>query len=249
MLQILDTYFGCSVDVEFTADVVPGHPQPDFRIHLLQCRPQALEKAPQMVAIPTTVAQSDVLFTADRLVPQGRVQRIRHVVFVDPRAYARIPDETTRLQIARVVGRLNQTLKEKSFILVGPGRWGSSSPELGVKVTYADIYDTAMLVELGLADAEGAAPEVSYGTHFFQDLIEANIYPLAVYPDQQGIAFAWDFFCNAPNHLAALVPEMAGYAEYVRVIDVAEASGGKLLEVIMDGEKSEAMGYLRHYQD
>lgn len=247
MLQVLDTYFGCSVDVEFTVDIVPGHPQPDFRIHLLQCRPQALEKDPQTVKMPTTVAQSDVVFTADRLVPQGRVQRIRYAVFVDPRAYARIPDETTRLQIARVVGRLNQALEEKSFILVGPGRWGSSSPELGVKVTYADIYDTAMLVELGLAEADGAAPEVSYGTHFFQDLIEANIYPLAVYPDQGDVIFAWDFFLNAPNHLVEVVPEAAGYAEYVRLIDVAEASGGKLLEVIMDSEQGKAMGYLRDY--
>ncbi len=247
MLQVLATYFGCSVDVEFTADILPGQPHPDFCIHLLQCRPQALEKTEQTVKIPTTVAQSDVLFTADRLVPQGRVQRIRYVIFVDPRAYARIPDETTRLQIARIVGKLNQALEEKSFILVGPGRWGSNSPELGVKVTYADIYHTAMLVELGLAEGNGAGPEVSYGTHFFQDLVEARIYPLAVYPGQQGVVFAWDFFCDAPNHLADLAPEAARYADYVRVIDVPEASGGKFLEVIMDGERSQAMGYLRGY--
>ncbi|MFN2225053.1 MAG: PEP/pyruvate-binding domain-containing protein, partial [Anaerolineae bacterium] len=245
MLQVLSTYFGCSVDVEFTADIEPGHPQPDFCVHLLQCRPQALEKDPQAVRIPATVAQSDVLFTADRLVPQGRVQRIRHVIFVDPRAYAHIPDETMRLQVARVVGRLNQALGKKSFVLMGPGRWGSNNPELGVKVTYADIYDTAMLIEVGLAEADGAAPEASYGTHFFQDLIEAHIYPLAIYPDQRDAVFAWDFFHQAPNHLADLVPEAANYAEYVRVIDVAEASGGKLLEVIMDGERGKAMGYLR----
>jgi hypothetical protein len=249
MLKILTAYFGCSVDVEFTADILPGRPQPDFCIHLLQCRPQALEEPQQTVEIPTTVAQSDVLFTADRLVPHGRVQRIRHVIFVDPRAYARSPDETTRLQIARVVGRLNQALKEKSFVLIGPGRWGSSSPELGVKVTYADIYHTAMLVELGLAEGDGAAPEVSYGTHFFQDLVEANIYPLAIYPGQRDAVFAWDFFCNAPNCLTEIVPEAAGYADYVRVIDVPAVSGGKLLEVIMDGEQGQAMGYLRQYPD
>jgi hypothetical protein len=246
MLKLLSAYFECSVDIEFTADILPGHPQPDFRISLLQCRPQALKKTERTVEIPTGVPEHDVLFTADHLVPQGRVQRIRHIVFVDPRAYARIPDETTRLQIARVVGRLNQALEEKSFILMGPGRWGSSSPELGVKVTYADIYHAAMLVELGLAEANGAAPEVSYGTHFFQDLIETNIYPLAVYPGQPDTVFAWDFF-NAPNHLAELAPEAAGYAQYVHVIDVAEASGGKLLEVIMDSEHGEALGYLRTY--
>jgi hypothetical protein len=247
MLQLLTAYFGCSVDVEFTADILPGHPQPGFCFHLLQCRPQALEEPEQTVEIPTTVSEADVLFTADRLVPHGHVQRIRHVIFVDPRAYARSPDETTRLQIARIVGRLNQALEEKTFILIGPGRWGSSSPELGVKVTYADIFHTAMLVELGLAEGDGAAPEVSHGTHFFQDLVEANIYPLAVYPGQRGVVFNWDFFCNAPNHLAELMPQAARYTDYVRVIDVPAASGGKLLEVIMDGEQGKAMGYLREY--
>jgi hypothetical protein len=249
MLASLTAYFGCSVDVEVTVDILTGRPQPDFCIHLLQCRPQALEEAEMTVEIPTTVAQSDVLFTADRLVPHGRVQRIRHVVFVDPRAYARSPDETTRLQIARIVGRLNQALPEKSFILIGPGRWGSSSAELGVKVTYADIYHTAMLVELGLAEGDGAAPEVSHGTHFFQDLVEANIYPLAVYPGQRDVVFDWGFFCDAPNRLAEFLPEGARYADYVRVIDVPAASGGKFLEVIMDGEKGKAMGYLRQYWD
>ena len=196
--------------------------------------------------VPTTVSEADILFNADRLVPQGRVQRIGHVIFVDPRAYARVPDETTRLQLARVVGRLNQSLEQKCFILMGPGRWGSNNPELGVKVTYADIYNTAMLIEIGLSHGD-SAPEASYGTHFFQDLIEAGIFPLALYPDQGGAVFNWRFFDESPNLLVGLLPDCAAYADYVRVIDVAAATGGRLLEVIMDGEKGQALGYLRDY--
>jgi hypothetical protein len=148
--------------------------------------------------------------------------------------------------VARVVGRLNQVLKEKSFILLGPGRWGTNNPELGVKVTYADIYNTAMLIEIGLADGD-TAPEASYGTHFFQDLVEAHIYPLAVYPEDGNVLFNWTFFTESPNILADLLPESADYAPYVRVIDVEAAAEGRLLEVIMDGENNEAMGYLRYY--
>jgi hypothetical protein len=176
------------------------------------------------------------------------VQRIRYVVFVDPEAYDRIPDETTRFQLARLVGKLNATLDEKRFILMGPGRWGSSNPDLGIKVTYADIYKTAMLIEIGLTDG-GSTPEASYGTHFFQDLVEAQIHPLALFPGQGKSLVNWRFFRKSPNVLADLLPKWAQYADYIRVIDVATTTRGRLLEVIMDGEKGQALGYLRRYSD
>jgi hypothetical protein len=246
ILQALSDRFGRAVDVEFTADIVPGYPEPDFRLHLLQCRPQASRESAQAVEVPTAVSEADILFTADRLVPHGRVPRIRYVVFVDPEAYDRLPDQTTRLQVARVVGRLNQVLEGERFVLMGPGRWGSSNVDLGVKVTYADIFHTAVLIEIGLSHGE-STPELSYGTHFFQDLVEAGIYPLALYPGQGDTVFNWRFLRDSPNVLADLLPEFAANGEAVRVIDVAAVAEGRLLEIIMDGESSQALGYLRHY--
>jgi hypothetical protein len=128
---------------------------------------------------------------------------------------------------------------------MGPGRWGSNNPDLGVKVTYADIYNTARLIEIGLSD-DGSAPEASYGTHFFQDLVEAEIHPLALYPGQGEVAFNWHFFRGSPNVLGDLFPGYARYADTIRVIHVPEVSDGRLLEVIMDGERSQALGYLRN---
>jgi pyruvate,water dikinase len=119
--------------------------------------------------------------------------------------------------------------------------------ELGVKVTYADIYNTAMLIEIGLSDGE-SAPEVSHGTHFFQDLVEAEIHPLALYPGQGETVFNWRFFRRSPNALAELLPDLAEYADYVRVIDVPVVAQGRYLEVIMDDEEGQALGYLRQYQ-
>ena len=246
LLKTLSERFGRHVDVEFTADIIPGYPQPEFRVHVLQCRPQAQREAAEAFQAPTTVTETDILFTADRLVPRGRVQRIRYIVFVDPKAYAHIPGETTRLQVARLVGQLNQVLDRKSFILMGPGRWGSANIELGVKVTYADIYNAAMLIEIGLSDG-ASAPEVSYGTHFYQDLVEAKIHPLALYPGQGEATLNLRFLRESPNVLADLLPEYAGYAAYVRVIDVPAVAHGRLLEVVMDDEKGQALGYLRCY--
>ena len=247
LLRTLADGFGCNVDVEFTADIIPGYPEPDFRIHLLQCRPQPAYRTAAAGDAPAAVTEANILFRSDRLVPQGWVQRIRYAVYVHPQAYNRLPDEGTRLEIARVVGRLNQALAGQRFILIGPGRWGSSNASLGVKASYADIYNTAMLIEIGLSD--GGSAEPSYGTHFFQDLVEAHIYPLALYPEEQGSLFRWEFFGDAPNALAGLLPEMAGYAPYVRVVDIPAVTGGQLLEVIMDGEKGEALGYLRTYPE
>jgi hypothetical protein len=246
ILKALEARFGRPVDIEFTADLVPGYPQPEILVHLLQCRPQASRESSQSFQMPTTVSAANVLFTTDRLVPHGLVSRIRHIVFVDPEVYARIPDQTTRLQLARIVGKLNHTLAEKRFILMGPGRWGSVNTDLGVKVTYADIYHTAALIEIALA-GDGPAPEVSYGTHFFQDLVEAEIYPLALYPSQEGGTINWRFLRESPNILADLLPDFAPYADYIRVIDVPAVAQGRTLEIIMDDESGQALAYLRYY--
>ncbi len=143
-----------------------------------------------------------------------------------------------------MVGRLNNCLEGKRFILVGPGRWGSSNIDLGVRVGYADIYNTLMLVEVAFAGPAGP-PEVSYGTHFFQDLVETNIYPLPVYPDDGGVIFARDLFDHSPNRLAELLPGDAALVDYVRVIDVRQVSGGRLLEVVMSATEEKAIAFFR----
>jgi len=246
ILKTLEARFGQHVDVEFTAEIVPNYPQPEFRVHILQCRPQASHEWGQAVEVPAAVSTQDLLFTADRLVPHGRIPRVRTIVFVDPKMYYRIADEATRLKLARLVGKLNELLEEKSFVLMGPGRWGSVNAELGVKVTYADIYHTAALIEIAVSGG-GSAPEASYGTHFFQDLVETKIYPLALYPEEPGNFLNWDFLRDSPNMLTDLLPEAEPYVDYLRVIDVPAAANGQFLEIIMDGENSKALGYLRQY--
>jgi hypothetical protein len=230
-------------DVEFTVEIIPGSPRPQFIIHLLQCRPLSSHDWAQVPPIPADVPAEDRLFYADRLVPQGHVTEVRYIVYVDPKRYSTIPDYGTKSEIARVVGRLNRCLEGQRFILVGPGRWGSTNLDLGVKVTYADIYNARVLVEVAM-ERLGDVPEASYGTHFFQDLVEAQIYPLALYPSHEGAFFNWPFFEQAANALESLLPTDARYAQYVKVIDVPASTGGRLLEVIMNGEQEEALAFL-----
>jgi hypothetical protein len=96
----------------------------------------------------------------------------------------------------------------------------TNNPDLGVKIGYGDIYHTRALVELS-GTGVGPHPEPSFGTHFFQDLVESNIYPLAIDLDDEEEIFNHDFFYQTPNHLADFFPEDFELPACLRVIDVA----------------------------
>ncbi|MCC6605605.1 MAG: PEP/pyruvate-binding domain-containing protein [Anaerolineae bacterium] len=243
-LARLEEGYKTPVDMEFTVEILPGRPYPDFKLHLLQCRPLSQRANEESVRIPTDVPPRRILFTSRGLIPNGRAEQIRYIIFVDPEKYRQIPDTTTKLELGRAIGRLNKLLENESFILIGPGRWGSTNLELGVRVSYADIYNTKVLIELGVAQ-DGKPPELSYGTHFFQDLVESGIFSLPIPLHLEGASFNWRFFRLAPNSLANLLPEDTKLAPYLQVIDLPRLTKGYRLNVLMDGATNdEAIGYL-----
>jgi len=243
-LKALEFGYGRPVDIEFTLGLTHDYPRPKIALHLLQCRPQSVHYLAEEIRFPETLPASDIIFGTVNLVPTGRVRNIGHIVYVDPEKYMRLSDPTERLELGRLIGRLNQRLEGQAFILMGPGRWGSNNPDLGVKVGYADIYNARALVEIGLS--QGASrPTLSYGTHFFQDLVESHIYPLAIFPGEPGNPFRQQFFDDALNALPALLPDDARYAEYVKVIDVPATTGGKTIELVMSGEEARALAFLQ----
>jgi hypothetical protein len=243
VLKALEFSYGRPVDIEFTLSLGNEFPTPRLTLHLLQCRTQSGLQLAQEVRIPDRLPESDILFSTTGLVPTGRVRNIAYIVYVDPDRYCRHADPNQKLELARLIGRLNHRLEGLQFILMGPGRWGSSNPDLGLKVGYADIYNTRALVEIGWARG-GSRPTPSYGTHFFQDLVESHIYPLAIYPGEPGNRFRADFFENALNALRALLPEDAYLEEFVKVIDVPATTGGQVLDLVMSGDEGRAVAFL-----
>lgn len=238
ILQKLERAYGHPVDIEFAADILPG-PAPDFRIYLLQCRPQASRKTSERFVVPTNVPVENTVFSSSRTVGSGRVPNIRYVVYVDPQHYGELSTLSQRSSLARVIGRLNEKLDSTPFVLVGPGRWGSSNPELGVPVSYADIFNADALVEVPMA-VHDEEPEASYGTHFFQDLIESDIHPVAVYPEK-GDFFNFAFFRDTPNCIEELLPDHGIDKESIKVIDVPACRNGKVMELIMDDSENESV--------
>ena len=146
--------------------------------------------------------------------------------------------------VGRLVGRLNKILPRRQFILMGPGRWGSRGDiKLGVSVTYSDINNTAMLIEIARKQRD-YTPDPSFGTHFFQDLVEASIRYLPLYPDDHGVLFNDHFLTTSKNILTDILPDFAEYADLVRVINVPAVTGGKVLQVLMNSDSEYALARL-----
>lgn len=235
VLKVLEQELGHPVDVEFAHD--------GKHLYLLQCRNQSFSEDSDPDPIPPDIPREQLLFSARRHVSNGRVPEITHIVYVDPDAYGLL-DASGMKDVGRAVGRLNGLLPKRQFVLVGPGRWGSRGDiRLGVPVTYADINHAAVLIEVARKTGD-YVPDLSFGTHFFQDLVEAGIRYLPLYPDDPDVAYQELFFRRSENLLPALLPGFASLAEVLRVIDVPRQTGGQVLRILMNAEQDLAVGVL-----
>jgi hypothetical protein len=236
MLRLLEASLGHPVDMEFASD------GSDF--YLLQCRPQSFNRENVAAAIPRDLAEKSIVFSANRYVSNGRIPDVTHIVYVDPDRYNALADHAELQAVGRAVSRLNVVLPKRQFILIGPGRWGSRGDiKLGVNVTYSDINNTAMLAEIARKRGN-YVPDLSFGTHFFQDLVEASIRYLPLYPDDPGTVFNERFLRESENELGSLAPEFAYLGEVVRVVDVPKACPGMVLRVLMNADEDRAVGIL-----
>ncbi|MEE9465794.1 MAG: PEP/pyruvate-binding domain-containing protein [Candidatus Neomarinimicrobiota bacterium] len=234
ILKTIEEAYQCPVDIEFSHD--------DKHFYLLQTRPTAQRADVGLVEVPSDIALADQLFRSREYVHSGKVDDIEYVIFCDPRAYRHMPDDHARHQLARIVGKLNNKLAGKRFILMGPGRWGSNNLALGIPVQYSEINNTKALLEV--AHREGNyTPEVSFGTHFFLDLVEADIHYLPLFPDATGAYLNQELLDAAPNVLESVLPGTTDFAPYVKVIEVRLLRVNQSLHLRMNGEEKLAMAY------
>ena len=231
MLSALKDSYGQPVDIEF------AHNGKDF--YLLQCRSQSYEKESAPAIIPNTDG-SIVIFSAKKHIRNGTVKNISHVVYVDPDAYNELENHDSLLSVGIAIGKLNEILPKRKFILLGPGRWGSRGDiKLGVSITYSEINNTALLIEIA-RKRNNYMPDLSFGTHFFQDLVEANIKYLPLYPDENDVVFDDNFFNNSTNEFSKLLPDMAHLQKVIKVIDVTSLKNN-VLNIYMNAEKDIAV--------
>ncbi len=244
LLTVLEKQYRSPVDIEFTVEITnPDSRQSDLNISLLQCRPQSHPNDEYDVEFPATMKAGDIIFSTQHMVPHGVVRGIRWVLFVPPEGYFTLDTPSKRNRLERAIGRLNAALKDETFICVGPGRWGTSTPDLGVGIVYGDFYHTRALVEL---TGKGIGPDLepSFGTHFFQDLMEAHIFPLAVYLDDPRVDFNRNFFYNTPNHLLNWLSGEESLLNCLRLIKVEDFRPGNVLALAMNDDEGKALAFL-----
>ena len=194
------------------------------------------------VEIPADINRENMLFETTRYIHNAKIDNIEYVVFCDPQAYAKIPDNHMRHKLARAVGKVNQALGDKRFILMGPGRWGSNTINLGIPVQYSEINNTKALIEVAYREGD-YTPEVSFGTHFFLDLVERQIHYLPLYPDASDGMFNRELLEQLPNVLNEIYSAGSEFAPYLRITDMTTARPGKTLNLRMNAVTKLAKAY------
>ncbi|HHM02590.1 MAG TPA: pyruvate, phosphate dikinase, partial [Caldithrix abyssi] len=233
ILRELQKALATPVDIEFASN--------GKELYLLQCRPQSYSKYDAPSPIPDNLDPKHILFSANRYISNGLVPEITHVVYVNPDKYNEISDLNRLKRVGKAVGKLNKVLPKRKFILMGPGRWGSRGDiKLGVSVTYSDINNTAVLIEIARKKGN-YMPDLSFGTHFFQDLVEASIRYLPLYPDNEQVVFKEDFFANSPNSLSKYLTDYADLEDVLRVIEIDKVYKGQVLKILMNADQEKAV--------
>ena len=140
---------------------------------------------------------------------------LHYIIFVKAEEYLALP-EREKYQVARLIGSLNQTLKGNNVLLVGPGRWGTTTPSLGVPVHFSELRNMIALCEVSYRQG-GLMPELSFGSHFFQDIVEQGIFYAAIFEGEGGVVFRTELILNMPNALEETLPKEKNWAGVVHL--------------------------------
>jgi len=221
MLKRLEKAYDYPVDIEFTVNFTEDS---GFQINLLQCRPLQTRGNGKKIKIPVHIDSNRILFrTSGNFMGSSFVQPIQRIIYVDPERYMEL-SLSEKYDVARLIGKLNKLIPDRktlSVLLMGPGRWGTTTPSLGVPVRFFEIHRMTAIVEIAYAKG-GVMPELSFGTHFFQDLVESDIFYVALYPDKDPGTFNKHVYGSFTNVLTNLLPESAQYEHTVKVYDFLE---------------------------
>ncbi len=219
MLAVIQDEYQYPVDIEYTINVAQGG---EFVVNLLQCRPLQVANDTGNISLPEYFERENVLFDCvDAAMGLSAAVRLDAIIYVDPVKYYEM-DYNEKYQAASALHSINWAFRgqDKHMLLMAPGRIGTSSPELGVPTSFADISGFDVICEIAESRA-GYMPELSYGSHFFQDLVEADIIYTAIFDNEQTHVFRPEVLERYENQLSRYVENAGALKEIIRVCDVS----------------------------
>ncbi len=226
MLALLSRAYDYPVDIEFTANFKEDN---SFKINLLQCRPLQTKGLGRAVKIPEIKDAGDCFFYGKGNFMGGNVRLpVDYVVFISAGTYLKL-GERDKYEVARVIGLINRELKGRNAMLVGPGRWGSTTPSLGVPVHFSELCNMKVICEYS-SKKEGFMPELSYGSHFFQDIVESDIFYVAIFDGYPDVVFNPGRILREENLLTSFLPESGHLRD---VIHIAKTPGMEIYSDIV----------------
>ena len=218
IMNTLETAYDYPVDIEYTVNVGEDN---SFNVNLLQCRPLQVSINNEAIEMPE---DKNVFFhIKESSMGMSRKSEIDTICYVDPHRYYEYP-YAQKSSISRVINDVNAYCKEngKTAILIVPGRIGTSSPELGIPVVFADISYFSAILEESYSEV-GYMPELSFGSHMFQDLVEAEIYYGALFENEKKLEFNKDMIYDHKNILKDINPNLSEEIyDMIQVIDFGD---------------------------
>ncbi len=218
LLACLEKGYENPVDIEFTVNF--NHAG-DLQVNLVQCRPFQPGGSGGKVDMPEQIDPEKLIIgTAGDFMGGSVSMPIASIVYVDPAAYISL-SVSERYSVARLVGKLNKQFAHRDkmpILLLGPGRWGTHSPEMGVPVTFSEINNFTAIGEISYQDGS-LVPDLSFGSHFFQDLIETRIFYIGIYPEKPSVVFNAGWIDRQENILENILPVEPHGDKAVKVID------------------------------
>ena len=171
VLDICKKELMCDIEIEFAADIEQRENGTRFNLKLLQVRPVGEYSNENAISIEKVKEETDnVILESSKALGSGKVEGMDYIIYVPAETF----DSARTKEMAAEIAELNNRIKSEggSYLLVGPGRWGSSDPWLGIPVVWSDISEARMIVETAIP---GYRIEPSQGTHFFQNITSLGV--------------------------------------------------------------------------
>lgn len=219
MLAALEEAYGTPVDIEYTVNLGSGK---DFVVNLLQCRPLQVCIGGEHIEIPKIEEEDKVIHIEHSTMGRSRAEDIQVVIKVDAYEYYSYP-YAKKPSVARAIGEINRYFKNRdvNMVLIVPGRIGTSSPELGVPVAFADISGFCAIFEVAYSQV-GYMPELSFGSHMFQDLVESDIFYGAVFENEKRKVYQPEILDEMENHFLEICPDYGDLENMIQVCVLEE---------------------------